>query len=90
MANTSQLVTTVEAERRELMRDHRVTRLYPLRPHRINDTCYSVTFSCSITSIRGYSSFQLLSLAACKIDYVYLMRQKSQAPEKFQDFVRNV
>ena len=90
LSNTSQLVMTVEAEQRELMRDHRVTRLLPLRPHRINDTVYSDTFFSSLTSIRGYSLFQLYCLAHCHVDYVYLMRQKSQAPDTFSDFIRNV
>ena len=90
LANTSQLVTTVEAESRELMRDHRVTRLYPLRPHRINDTCYSDTFFSSLSSIRGFTMFQLFALKHSKVDYIYLMRKKSQAAEKFSDFVRNV
>ena len=44
LENTTQLIKSVEAETRELMRDHRLTRLYPLRPHRINDVCYTDTF----------------------------------------------
>ena len=74
LENTSQLICTVEAEQRELMRDHCVTRLYPLRPHRINDVCYSDTFFSSITSTRGYKMFQLFGLRDCNVDYVYLMK----------------
>ena len=87
---TSQLVKTVEAESRMLMRDHKVTRLYPLRPHRINDVCFSDTFFASVSSIRGYSMFQLFCLRDAKTDFAFLMRKKSQAPSKFADFVRDI
>ena len=87
---TSQLVKTVEAESRMLMRDHKLTRLYPLRPHRINDVVFSDTFFSSVTSIRGYSMFQLFSLRDAKTDFVFLMRKKSQAASKFSDFIRDI
>ena len=90
LQNTSQLISVVEAERRELMRDHRLTRLYPLRPHRINDVCFTDTFFSNLTSVRGYSKFQLYALRDCKVDYVYLMKKKSQAPDTFADFIRYV
>ena len=57
LENTSQLIKTVEAENRELMRDHRVTRCYPLRPHRINNICYTDTFFSTMTSVQGYTMF---------------------------------
>ena len=90
LANTSQLIQTVEAETRELMQDHQMTRLLPLRPHRINDVCFSDTFFSSMTSVRNYSMFQLFALKDCKVDYLYLMKQKSQAHIAFEDFVREV
>ena len=90
LENTSQLVKTVECEQRTLMRDHRVTRLAPLRPHCVNDVCYSDTFFSSIASIRGYTMFQLFCLEESKVDHLYLMKQKSQAPDKFADYVRQV
>ena len=34
--------------------------------------------------------FQLFCLYTCKLDFLFLMRKKSQAPEMFEDFVRNV
>lgn len=34
--------------------------------------------------------FQLFCLDTCKLDFLFLMRKKSQAPEMFEDFVRNV
>ena len=90
LEHTSQFIKTVEAESRELMRDHRTARLYPLRPHRINDVCYTDTFFSTITSIRGYTMFQLFSLKNCKVDHLYLMKRKSQAPDTFDDYVRQV
>ena len=34
--------------------------------------------------------YQLFSLRDCGIDHIYLMRKKSQAPEKFSDYVCQV
>ena len=90
LENTSQLVKTVECEQRTLMRDHRVTRLAPLRPHRVNDVCYSDTFFSSIASIHGYTMFQLFCLEESKVEHLYLMKQKSQAPDMFVNYVCQV
>ena len=51
LQNTTQLVKTVEVESREMMHDHFTSRLLPLRPHQINDTCYTDTFFSSVRSI---------------------------------------
>jgi hypothetical protein len=59
LAVTSQLVPTVEAETRELMRDHFMTRLPELKVRRVNDTCFVDTFFSSIPSVRGYTCFNL-------------------------------
>ena len=79
IAATTNLVTTVEAESRDYMRDHLKARLLPLRPHRINDVCYSDTFFASITSCRGYTMWQFFSFQNCELDVPYLMKRKSQA-----------
>ena len=34
--------------------------------------------------------FQLFCLKSCKVDYMYLMKKKSQASSAFDDFVRQV
>ena len=34
--------------------------------------------------------FQLFALRDCKVDKLFLMRRKSQAPDKFSDFVREM
>ena len=54
LANTTNMVQTMEAETRDYMRNHKKTRVWALRPRRINDTCYSDTFFSSVVSIRKY------------------------------------
>lgn len=87
---TTQLVPTVEAETREYMRDHFESRLRMLRPHRINDVCFSDTFFSSIPSVRGYSMFQMFAFQFSKYDVPYLMRKESQGPSRLQDLIRDV
>ena len=55
LAVTSQMVTTLQAESREYIRDYYKTRVWCLRLRRIDDVCYSDTFFSSITSVRNYS-----------------------------------
>ncbi len=90
LESTTQMVKTVEAETRTYMRDHLKARLLPLRPHRINDVCFSDTFFSSQPSVRGFTMFQLFAFKHSKYDVIYLMKRKSQAPSKFQDLVREV
>lgn len=61
IAATTQMVQTVEAETRTYMRDHLKARLLPLHPHQINDTCFTNTFFSHITSVRGFTMFQMFS-----------------------------
>ena len=49
------MVQSVEAETREIMRDHFQTRLPQLKVRRVNDVCYVDTFFSSLPSIRGYT-----------------------------------
>ncbi len=85
---TTRLVSTVEAETRDYMRDHYKPRLLCLRPHRINDICFSDTFFSSIRSVRGFTMFQMFSFLECGHDVPYLMRKESQASSKYRDLVR--
>ena len=80
LSATSQLVPTVEAETREMMRDHFQTRLPELKVRRINDTCYVDTFFSSITSVRGFSCWNLYCFQRTGLDVVYLMRRRAQGP----------
>jgi hypothetical protein len=77
---TTQLVPTVEAETREIMRDHFQTRLPQLKVRRINDTCYVDTFFSSIPSVRGFTCWNLYCFRRTGLDVVYLMRRRSQSP----------
>jgi len=87
---TTQLVKTVEAETREIMRDHYKARLYPLRPHRLNEWMAMDTFQSTVTSVRGYKYFQLFSMIESNYDSIQLMRKKSQVKSGLQDFIRTV
>ena len=51
VAATSQLVPTVEAETREIMRDHFQTHLPQLKVRRVNNMCYVDTFFASLPSV---------------------------------------
>jgi hypothetical protein len=51
LLGTTQLVTSLESETRDLMRDHFSPRLSLLRPHRVNDTLYMDIHFCNLSSI---------------------------------------
>ena len=76
---TTQLVPNIEAETRMIMRDHLKTRLPYLKTKRVNDTLYRDTFFSSITSIRGYTCFNLHCYKESALDVVYLMKRKVTA-----------
>ena len=88
LSNTTQMVQTLQAETREYMRDHYKTRVWALRPRRINDTCYSDTFFSSTVSIRGFKCFQMFAFKRSKFDAIKLMRREAQAPEAYEDIIR--
>ena len=86
--NTTQMVQTLQAESREYLRDYYKTRVWSLRPYRINDVCYSDTFFSSFKSIRGYFCFQLFAFKESKFTKVKLMKREAQAPEMYEDIIR--
>ena len=86
--NTTQLVQTLQAETREYMRDHYKTRVWALRPRRLNDTMYSDTFFSSVKSVRGFKCFQMFALKLSKVEFIKLMKKESNAPEMYQDIIR--
>ena len=75
---TTQMVPTVEAETREYMRDHLLTRLPELKVSRVNDTCCVDTFFSSIASIRGYTCWLQYSYRDSGLDVVFPMRRRNQ------------
>ena len=89
LAVTTQMVSVLQAESREYLRDYYKTRVWCLRPMRIDDVMYSDTFFSSIKSIRNFSCFQLFAFKTTKFTKVMLMSRKSQAPEKYEDVIRH-
>ena len=78
---TTQMVPTVEAETREIMKGHLKSRIPPeLRLRHVNDIVCIDTFFSSVLSIRKYKCFNLFGFKTSHFDTVYLMRRRSQAP----------
>ena len=75
---TTQFVPTVEAESREHMRNHLLTRLPELKHRCINDTVCCDTFFSSIPSVRGSTCWTQYLFLRSGLDQVYLMRRRSQ------------
>ena len=88
LKNTTQMVQTLQTESREYLRDYYKTRVWALRPYRINDVMYSDTFFSSVPSIRGFKCFQLFALKSSKFTKSKLMRRESQAPDMYEDIIR--
>ena len=84
------MIQTLQAETREYMRDHYKTRVWALRPRRINDICYSDTFFSAIASVRGYRCFQLFAFKRSNYDVLCLMKREADAPSAYEDMIRNI
>ena len=84
------MVQTLEAETREYMRDHLKTRVWALKPKRIDDVMYAHTFFSSIVSIGGFKYFQMFAFKSSKFEKVELMRREANAPEKYLDVIRSI
>jgi hypothetical protein len=82
------MVQTLQAETREYLRDHYKTRVWALRPRRINDVCYSDTFFAAVLSIRGFKCFQLFAFKKSKLNVFKLMKREANAPEAYEDVIR--
>ena len=74
LAHNINMVQTLQAEIREFMRNHYKTRVCAFRPRRIDDVMYSDTFFSNITSIRGYTFFQLFAYKYSKFKRIELMK----------------
>lgn len=90
LCNTSQMVQTLQSETSEYMRDYYKTRVWALRPKRINDTCYTDTFHSSVCSIRGYKYIQMFAFKSSGLDEARLMRKESQASDVYEDVIRHI
>ncbi|CAJ1946540.1 unnamed protein product [Cylindrotheca closterium] len=78
---TTQLIPVVEAESREIMRDHLKSRLSCLRYHRRRDRDYLDTFKANVKSVRGFQYFNLFCGEKSGYDHPVLMQRKSESPE---------
>ena len=81
---TTQMIPTVEAESREIMRDHLKSRLACLRYRRQRDTDYLDTFKASRPSVRGFLYFNLFCGQKSGYDHPILMKRKSESPETLE------
>jgi hypothetical protein len=77
---TKQLIPSIKAESREIMRDHLQKRLPQLKVRRMNDVCYVDTFFLSIPSARVYTCWILFSYKRTGLDVVYLIHRRAQNP----------
>lgn len=79
----------LEAETRDISRDHFQTRLpQQLKVRHINDTCFVDTLFSSVPSIWGFTCWYLVfSFKRTGLDAVYLMRRRSQSPTTFPQMV---
>ena len=87
---TTQMVPTVEAETREHMRDHILTRLPELKRRRLNVTVCVDTFFSSIKSVRRFTCWTQYSFVESGLDVVFPMRRRSQVyptlPKLFSEY----
>ena len=80
----------IEMERREIPRQHRKKRLFPLHPRRLNGRVDADTFFSSVESIRKYKCVQFF--VHVKSDFVFgrCMQRESHSHGAYQDFIREV
>lgn len=91
LQNTTQYCAEpVEMERRELPRQHRKKRLYPLHPRRLWGRTDSDTFFSSIKSIRNHTCVQLFVHVNSDYLFVRCMQREKHSHGAFQDFIREM
>ena len=87
LTNTTQYITSLQGETREYMRDYHKTRVFALRPRRLDDTLFVDCFFSSCRSIRGYTCFQMHALKQSKLSITTNMKKESQAIDAYTDFI---
>ena len=90
LRHTSQMIQTLQSETSEFMRDYYKTRVWALRPKRINDTCYTDTFHSSLHSIRGYKYIQMFAFKSSGLDEARIMKRESEAANMYEDVIRHI
>ena len=87
LANTTQMVTHLQAETWEYMRDSLQARALSLRPHRIDNILFSDTFFSGICSIHGYTMFQMIAYKNSQMDIIKLMKREKEAVAMYADTI---
>ena len=90
LKNSTNMITTLQSETRDHMRDHYKPRFWALRPRRINDVCYSDTFFASVVSIRGLKCFQMFAFKSSSYECIKLMKREAEAPGAYKDIICEV
>ena len=89
LKNTTHYITSLEGETREYMRDYHKTRVFALRPRRLDDTLYVDCFFSSVRSIRNYTCFQMHALKHSKLSITTNLKKESNSPDAYIDFIIN-
>ena len=67
-----------------------MARVLALRHQCIDDVMYSNTLFSSVCSIREFKCFQLFYFKKSKFEKIILIHRKAQAPEVYEDCIRNI
>ncbi len=90
LSATTQLVKSVEAERRLFPRRHIKCRLPSLRPRRLMEGVSSDTFFPNVKSTSGFTCVQVFLGVRSGYTYVVPLKNKAYAHTALQDFIRYV
>ena len=89
-ATTQLQVEPVEAERREIPKQHRKKRLLMLHPRRLPGRTDADTVFSTVKSIRGYWCIQFFLHVISDYIFVRCMQRESHSHGAYQDYVREV
>ena len=87
---TANCVDSANCKNREIMRDHCLACLMPLRPHQINDVCFIDAFFSALHLMQGFTAFQLHTFKESQCECMSLMKFKSQIPQSLLDLSGDV
>ena len=90
LSATTQYVSTVEAETRDVPRHHLKVCLPTLQPRHCHEGFYTDTFFADIRSLRGYTCVQLFVGSESLYTFVSLMKTKQHAYMALEDFICEV
>ena len=90
VATTQLCAEPVEAERREIPRQHRKKRLLPLHPRRLKGRVDSDTFFSTVLSKRNYKCVQFFVHVPSDYIFVRCMQRESHSHGAYQDFIREI